>query len=255
MGFRGPPARPGYIPAMVADPPTETIALWGPDHTSLGAVATASLGPRIAIAISRGRHPKGYPSVDPNEDAVLASRRGESVILAVVDGHNGFDAAREAMHAVGRALPHLHGDEGGLDLGRDITRRIREVLPSLGNDRRSTGTALLVASIRDGRLRCRAWGDAGLVVVRGGRVRRVDKPSPFLSGAAPPSGTEVRLRVRTGDAVIAATDGLFDFLGDRWRSVMGAAVDTESATTVRGLMDAVFASAGSDNVAIAVAVV
>jgi len=46
--------------------------LWGHDHPQLGVVATEEISPRVAIALSRGKYPKGYPHLDPNEDAVAA---------------------------------------------------------------------------------------------------------------------------------------------------------------------------------------
>lgn len=230
----------------------DTVALWGPDHTELGEVATGSIGADPTIALSRGRFPKGYPSVDLNEDAVLASRRGDSVILAVADGHNGFDAAREALHAVGALLPELHRDPAStVGLGAVVVERTRISLERADRERQGTGTALLVAAVSGGRIRIHAWGDAGAVVVRRGRVRRLDKKTPFLTTDSDHRGFVSDMRVRPGDTVIAATDGLFDFIGDGWRALADHVAGDPSAV-VRTLMAATFASAGSDNVAIAV---
>jgi hypothetical protein len=43
--------------------------LLGTDHTELGHLVTETLGP-IAVGLGRGRHPKAYPYLDPNEDAL-----------------------------------------------------------------------------------------------------------------------------------------------------------------------------------------
>ncbi len=75
-------------------------ALWGDEHTELGEMAVAPLRPSAAVALSRGKFPKGYPHLDPNEDAVLAATDGVTWLLAVADGHNGFDAARAAVAAL-----------------------------------------------------------------------------------------------------------------------------------------------------------
>ncbi|MEA3502778.1 MAG: hypothetical protein U9R47_08390, partial [Actinomycetota bacterium] len=75
----------------------QSILLLGSDHTELGEVEIAELSPHVAVGISRGRFPKGYAHVDPNEDAVFAATDGTTAIIAVADGHHGFDAAEAAI--------------------------------------------------------------------------------------------------------------------------------------------------------------
>ncbi|MFH1330493.1 MAG: hypothetical protein ABIJ48_07590, partial [Actinomycetota bacterium] len=80
-------------------------ALWGTDHETLGEIALEEVTPSLVAALSRGRYPKGYPHLDPNEDGALAASDGTAAVLAVVDGHNGFDAARAALQAVHEQVP------------------------------------------------------------------------------------------------------------------------------------------------------
>jgi hypothetical protein len=74
--------------------------LLGDQAVELGEVIQAELGSSCALALSRGRFAKGYPYLDPNEDACLAATDGHRYLLAVADGHNGFDAARAAITAL-----------------------------------------------------------------------------------------------------------------------------------------------------------
>lgn len=240
---------------MGMPPARNTEVLLGPEHTILGDVAVRSMGPGVAIALSRGKHGKGYPALDPNEDAVLASVSGPSLFLAVVDGHNGFDAARAAVGAVTTALPDLHEGDPADGLGREVTERIRLAVRHASPARQQTGCALLLARLHALRLQMRAWGDAGLVVVRGRRVHRLDRTSPFLTADSPHGGVTASVRLRAGDQVIAATDGLFDFLGHDWRGALRRAAAGDAATVTRNLVETVFAAALSDNLAMAVATV
>jgi len=70
--------------------------LRGREHTDLGAVAAIAEG-RCAVALSRGGARKNYPHEDPNEDAA-AFRAGEGgFVVAVADGHGGYDASEIAV--------------------------------------------------------------------------------------------------------------------------------------------------------------
>jgi hypothetical protein len=88
-----------------------SIVLLGSDHTELEQIAIEELTPNVAIGISRGRFPKGYPHLDPNEDAVFAATDGTTTVLAVADGHHGFDAAREAILTISDTTPSVINGE------------------------------------------------------------------------------------------------------------------------------------------------
>ena len=111
--------------------------LRGPDHETLGEIALEEIAPSLALALSRGRFPKGYPHLDPNEDGALAATDGATAVLAVVDGHNGFEAASAALQAVADSVPVLLGR--GSEAPREATS------PASPNPAATTGD----------RLRCR----------------------------------------------------------------------------------------------------
>ena len=70
--------------------------LRGREHATLGvygAIAEAN----VAIAISRGGFAKQYGYIDPNEDAAMFAWGERGVLLAVADGHSGFEAAEVAV--------------------------------------------------------------------------------------------------------------------------------------------------------------
>src|SRR5665811_1231436 len=94
-------------------PPTNlrTALLLGDDHIELEDVAIREITPNLAIGISRGRFPKGYPHIDPNDDAVFATINGDTEILAVADGHQGFDAARAAITAIANAKSPMNDED------------------------------------------------------------------------------------------------------------------------------------------------
>ena len=237
-----------------------SVMLLGSDHTDLGAVATRPLGPHVAIALSRGKYLKGYPSLDPNEDGVLASVSGKSVCLAVADGHNGFDAAGTALQAIVAALPALHSaalpDTKPL-LSRtlvDARARLRLSRDHAGQQRRDSGCALIIALIGDRRLTLCSLGDAGVVILRGRRVRNLVKPSPYMGWDRDLAAVQItRLRLKVADVVILGTDGLFTFLGDPKADALRHAITADDAGKVaERLIDRAFAGGAGDNIAVAV---
>lgn len=233
-----------------------TQVLLGPDHTTLGEFALRSVTADLVIALSRGRHAKGYPSVDPNEDAVVGSAEGDIKLMAVVDGHNGFDAARVATHLVVSSLPDLMSSSFRFGpLAGEVSHRLRFHLKNASPKRAETGCALLLAHLHGQRLRVAGWGDADLMIVRGRRVWRLGGRTEFISAQSTPRPAITSVRLRPGDHVIAGTDGLFDFLGSSWKQIVRALAQGDAASTAAGLIDSLFDNALSDNVALTVATV
>jgi serine/threonine protein phosphatase PrpC len=70
--------------------------LRGREHVELGAIAAVAEGCG-AIALSLGGAKKQYAHVDPNEDAALLALGPAGVLVAVADGHHGFEAAEVAL--------------------------------------------------------------------------------------------------------------------------------------------------------------
>jgi len=81
-----------------------TAALWGDEHTELGEIAVAPLLPQAAVALSRGKFPKGYPHLDPNEDAVLAATDGANWLLPVAGVCFAADCLDDPASTVHRPL-------------------------------------------------------------------------------------------------------------------------------------------------------
>ena len=162
-----------------------TEVLWGDRHVVLGEVGTASLEPRAALAISRGGQAKRYPYVDPNEDAVLAAAGPAGWLLAVADGHNGFDAARAALGAVEREAGRLLEQEGldptaaVYELFGAARKAVVAALAGAGRSRQASRTALSIALVVGGQVYGASLGDT--VALRlGQEFEEIGAEGPFL---------------------------------------------------------------------------
>ena len=230
--------------------------LWGDQHIELGEIAAEPLPPRAAIALSRGRFPKDYHAVDPNEDAVLAASGPAGWLLAVVDGHNGLDAARAALDAVAGHAEALLADpalqpeaaiEGLFDRARAaVAERLRQAEPS----RRGSRTALTIALLTDGSLHAASLGDTVAARIGPRWVAEVGGGRPFLgpSTPTPPVGSVLLGRQ---DAALVASDGLIDYLGDSCHErLLAAGRASDPLQAVQRLVLAAFAGGAGDNVAV-----
>ncbi|MBM3696720.1 MAG: hypothetical protein FJW79_12470 [Actinobacteria bacterium] len=237
------------------------VALWGSEHEVLGEVALESLGPDLVAALSRGRFPKGYRHLDLNEDGALAATDGRSTVMAVVDGHQGFDAARAALQAVTRCVPLLLGSATGAHEPAvrhclaEASRAVVDELSRLEGERRAGGAALSVALVGPGRVTVGSAGDCVAVVLRGSRARVVGRPGPFL-GDRPISGKGLvaHASLRTGGQLLLATDGVTEFLGRGWRRRVAELAEGAAPADLAGrLMEAAFRGGAGDNIAVVVA--
>jgi len=70
--------------------------LRGREHLEIGAVDAVAEGP-AAIAISMGGAPKKYVHTDPNEDSVFFAVGAAGTLVAVADGHRGFEASEVVL--------------------------------------------------------------------------------------------------------------------------------------------------------------
>jgi len=192
----------------------------GREHTELGAVDIVAEG-GAAIAISIGGAKKRYAHVDPNEDAALLALGSAGLLVAVADGHHGFEAAEVALEYLAN-YPAPHWTEPGTvraDTWRrqvgavleDANRAIRAERP--GSAERSCTTlatalvlpkenALLYATIGDSHL-YRAAADGS---VRDLAAPRDEKPC-FL-GQAEADAASLLARARVGSAPLAGTRAL-----------------------------------------------
>jgi serine/threonine protein phosphatase PrpC len=232
-----------------------TEVLWGDRHVVLGQVAAASLEPRAALAISRGQSAKPYPYVDPNEDAVLAAAGPAGWLLAVADGHNGFDAARAALGAVERAAGRLL-EQDGLDPATAVhqlfgaaRKAVIEALAGAGRPRQASRTALSIALVAGGRIHGASLGDT--VALRlGDEFEEIGAEGPFLG----PGSLLPRVYwapFNHGDRLLVASDGLMDYLGPRWEECLREAAEaTDLTAAARQLVLHAFSGGAGDNVAV-----
>jgi serine/threonine protein phosphatase PrpC len=236
---------------------TGTVRLLGSDAAVLGEIASAGLGEQAGLALSRGRLPKVYPSVDPNEDAVLAATGHGRWLLAAADGHFGFDAAAAAIEAVERAVEDVLADEGD---GRAALTRVligcrdavAAALARAPDARDRSRTALSLGLVRPGELFAATWGDSAVFWVHGPLATSITSPTDFLGPRARIPAV-VRLALHPGDAVALATDGFTDFAAPDTIAALHTAVRAATPTKAAdALVRAAFAGGAGDNVGVGV---
>ena len=229
----------------------QTAALFGSDYPALGDVGVVTLAESTAAAISRGRFPKGYPHVDPNEDAVALAVSDDARLLAVADGHNGFEAAKAAIEAVLEVAGTLVVDA---DLGsalQSASSAIALAVQDLAPPRSESRSALSLALISDGILHTATAGDTVVVVIRDGHVRVFGGSEPFLGPDLDTEPPVSSLALEPGDLVVVASDGLPDFLGRGWPARLAGLASESAEVFVRAAVAAAFAGGAGDNVAVA----
>jgi serine/threonine protein phosphatase PrpC len=240
--------------------PVRSVLLLGDDHTELGEMAVAGVPPAGALALSRGKFPKGYTHFDPNEDAALVATDGAAWLLAVADGHNGFDAARAAITAVHQtAASTLQAADA--DLHAALTsavaaahRALEAALSDAESWRAASATTLAVALVVGDQLAVASFGDSMVAVIRDQRLIPINRPSPFLVSETDPTGVQIdQTTLVPGDVVLAATDGLTDFLGRRGRRSLPRALSGLDQPTVsaRLAVEHAFAGGAGDNIGVA----
>ncbi len=201
----------------------------GREHLQLGAVDTVAEGP-AAIAISIGGREKAYPHRDPNEDAALFAYGEAGLLVAVADGHRGFEAAEVALDHLS-AHPAGHWtDQGEVD-ARSWERHVlavlcdanEQILRELTNtEKQGARTTLALALALPGRdlLLHAAIGDSHIFQARPvgvedlGRYEAEDGKTAFL-GHAPETPESLAGKCCIGHrelgdtrALVLATDGL-----------------------------------------------
>lgn len=243
-------------------------ALWGPDHEELGEVASASAGPKAAIALTRGRFKKLYSYLDPNEDMIAVVDGPRATLFVVADGHNGSLAARTATEEV----LAIFGDDPPPEVTEKewpaIFQRVNEkVLAALfpPSPQPASRTVLLVAIVAGDAVSWGSLGDAALVVAAPGeaRGRQLNKELARFVGY-PMSGRVLDNLVQRGrhrlgpeEYLVAATDGLSEFVSpmrpaDVVPRVLGRAGRPTPEDAALALVDVACDAGAGDNVAVAV---
>jgi serine/threonine protein phosphatase PrpC len=262
--------------------------LRGREHLELAAIALHAEAD-AAIALSIGGAPKRYTHTDPNEDVALLVVRGEHVLLAVADGHGGYEAAEIALETIERWDAALSADPQGapawsrLALGAFV-RANEQIRAAAGRGgRRLSRTTLAFARLEPqaGRLYWASIGDSHVFHAADGvldlaHAHGHDHPSEggtFFLGVTDESETSLAAKCRIGEerlagtqALVLATDGLSERgLGvDEPEDAVGAAVQAvaelpaaeRAAALARGVVEAALGAhrrrRSGDNVAAAV---
>jgi hypothetical protein len=220
-------------------PNPHSVLLLGENHTDYGAVAVEEISDDLAVAISRGRFPKSYPHVDPNEDAVFASTDGTFTARAAIEAIR--DSAADTV---------THAIEDGISLlaGAAIAA-VAEFVPDLAPPRDTSRTALTVCVIRDDEISSITLGDTSCLAVSRRGVDRIGPVTEFLGPATSPD--EVIVTSETlgkGTSIIVASDGLVDYA--KFTEVT-AAIAGSAAEIAKSLLGAAFEGGAGDNIAVA----
>ncbi|MBA2318868.1 MAG: SpoIIE family protein phosphatase [Euzebyales bacterium] len=236
-----------------------TVTLLGSDYPNLGEVATASLAPATGLALSRGRYPKSYAHLDPNEDAAFAAWGSQGSLALVADGHNGFDAALAAVLAARQLAEEALAGEG-LAEAHDLETVVGRLASRIANgvarkvdgapaDRRHSRTALTAILMLPGGTAIVHAGDTAALRIRSGRPRRLTKPRPFIGRDEGAPGTQ-SLRTRAGDRLVLASDGIVDYLGQNSTAAVARLAATGSPEAAgRALVEAAMAGGAGDHLA------
>lgn len=229
------------------------ISLLGRDFPQLGALGVVCSPHGGSLALSRGREPKAYPHVDPNEDAALLVHAPSGSLLAVADGYNGAAAAELAIAGVERAAGEL--------LAQPATRfrtRIEALVQELGRALHGvepSRTCLLVAVLGERHCHFASFGDSGLYRARRSGLLNTANGLALRAGSgARPRPEELwygGFEREPGERVALVSDGIIDFFPDPGRipALLDAAPDDGAAATLlaAGALDA----GAGDNVAVA----
>lgn len=242
-------------------------ALWGTDHEELDRPASLAVGPRTAIAITRGRYLKAYRYEDANEDMVAAVAGPRATLLICADGHNGATApavaTQEILDAFGDDPPPEHDDDEWLELFARVNETVI-ARKSVGSLQPASNTVLLVALASPGRLSWAAIGDGAIVVGRPGaqRARQVNKEAMRFIGY-PMNKRSLKNTVQRGSTpvgpdewIVLVTDGLSEFVAplrpaDVVPRVLATVREATAEAAALALVDTACSAGAGDNVAVA----
>lgn len=200
--------------------------LRGRDHAVVGGIATIAEGP-VAVALSRGGAAKTYRHAQANEDAAAFAVGPAGAVLAVADGHGGWDAAETAIDHLLRvcapawtaaALERSAWSEAARAALVGAQAAILGAVVRGGAADARTTLAFALVRPADGWLGFASFGDSHVFCVDDAsaheRAARGDAPAAFLG--TPSHGPELLaggLRCGSEDltgvrALALATDGL-----------------------------------------------
>ena len=263
-----------------------TAKLCGPEQTQIGNHAAVGRGV-AAIGLSRGGAAKTYRYRDPNEDACAFATSPAGMLLAVADGHWGWEGSQAAVlrlietHAASLLAT---GDSGHSEsweaTARTLLVDLQQQILRAGGHRGAkpprTTLSLAIAFPERSLMNWLCVGDSLLFVVEEGGIHEIGAPVGAIHYLGSPADDAERLyaHARVGSrslrdcrALVLATDGL----SEPGIGVVDPAASIESASTsaaraedpelcaletVRNLLEEVLSSQrrqrAGDNIAIAV---
>jgi len=224
--------------------------LRGREHLELGAVELVAEG-RAAIALSRGGALKRYAHTDLNEDCAAFARGHHGLLLAVADGHSGFEASELVVeHLLANPAPQWTDDAESPDAQSWARHALAtlcdanaEILAERSGASSGSSTTLCLALLlpESGLLLHAAIGDSHIFLVQpthsvdlAGRSEPVsflgdDEVSPQQLAARMTVGAESLADAR---AIVLVTDGLSERgigVADPAAAVEAAACETAAA--------------------------
>ena len=235
----------------------QVLTLRGSDCETLGKVVARNAGAG-GLAMSRGRLPKPTPSLDPNEDGALVAVGSSGSFAVVVDGHFGFDAAAAALDVTSEWAQVLVDDpvkDPGLALEALLAEaqdRIATQLASVEARRQDSRTAITLALMTAGRCHVATIGDTSALLLRGRqRLIRFPEDRRYL-GPDPMPALQAVQKVRPGDRLVVASDGLRDFSStEHIMNVVQANRSQPCVQTAKALVEAALLGGAGDNVTVA----
>jgi serine/threonine protein phosphatase PrpC len=249
-------------------PDREDAVLWGADYTEIGDVGLAAVGEHAAIALSYGGKPKQWPSGSPNEDAAAAVVGRRATLLVIADGHKGYESVPAAVGAVldqiGDAPPPADlSDDELVDLFCDANDAALANNGGTGAVDESR-TTLIVALIAGSVVQWASFGDSEIFLASPQGARSLGEPKLKFNGytmsRSDLAGLLDRGEVELSDGswVIAASDGVTDYLGGRGLTACEVIAEViepglEPSKLAEALMLGAFAGGAGDNVGLALA--
>lgn len=201
--------------------------LRGREHHHLGSVDVVAEGP-AAVAISIGGAPKSYAHTDPNEDAAAFALGPAGRLVAVADGHRGFEASEVILeHLLEHPAPHWTAPGGvtpdawsrhALAAVADANAAVLGEGALPGESHARTTLALAVVRPEEDALLFACIGDSLLFRVGAAGVEELAPPAEaegYFLGHGPESVDSLEKKCRVGSApladtvaLVAVTDGL-----------------------------------------------
>jgi len=261
--------------------------LRGREYLELAAIELRAEA-EAAIALSIGGAPKRYAHTDPNEDVALLVVREDGLLLAVADGHGGYEAAELALEAIrswDSELPaRIEGsaDWSRLALGAFALANQRILANAVRGGRRRSRTTLAFARVQPeaGAIRWASIGDSHVFHAANGVLDLAharghpSQGTTFFLGVGEETEASLAEKCHIGEehladtqALVLATDGLsergigVDEPADTVATAVRCAADLpppERATALaQGVVEAALAAhrkrRSGDNVAVAAA--